>query len=241
VRQAAGDLADGHVSAAQGLDDDAVAAEPWAATPYASRAAAELRGGDFDAALRDLDDAIDREGSNWRLWLAKAQVEHAAGDDAGARSAFDHLRELDLSSAVPYVNERSLAVDPATRLAIRRGCLGYVYGACDYATPAAFSCLPGRDTADAILAARGASVDHLRAVPAPGGRGYYVAGDVDGQLTTWAVDPAGYLTGVGHVIPLDQAALDASTIGVPIDPAEFGVSAGDRPAKTARACVRAAG
>lgn len=240
-REAAGELADGRVSDARTLDDDAVAAEPWAATPYASRAAAEMRAGDLGAAMHDLDAATSREGDNWRLWLAKAQVALAAGDEPGARGAFDRLRELDRSVAVPYPNEHSLAADPATRLAIRHGCLGYVYGACDYVTPAPLSCLPGRESADAIRAARGATVDRTRAVPIPGGGGYYVAGEVDGELTTWAIDPAGYLTGTGHVIPLDPGALRASTIGAPIDPADFGVSAAARPARTARACVRASG
>ena len=239
VREAAGALGDDRVAEARQLDGDAIAAQPWAATPYASRAAAEARAGDLQAALIDLDSAIDREPDNWRLWLALAQVQVADDDQAGARESFDRLRALSLSSAVPYDTARILALDPATKTATRRGCLGYLFGACDYAGEGmALECLPGEESAAAIRTGRGAVVKRIRAVATADRGGYYVAGEVDGAITTWGLDARAYLTGAGTVVPLDSAARAASTVGPPVDPETFGISPFDTEARAARSCQR---
>jgi hypothetical protein len=240
VREAAGELSRGRAADARDLDGDAVAAEPWAATPYASRAAAEARAGDYRAAFADLGSAIEREPTDWRLWLARVQVQLAAGDRAAAGRSFERLRSLSLTSAVPYDTIGGLAFDPATKEAVRRGCLGYVYGACDYPSATQpLRCAPGRRAAQAIRDARGAIVEPVRAVSTPSGGGYYVAGRVDGRLTTWALDAPAYLTGSGNVIPLDKLAIDASTLGGPVDLEALDSSASDPQARVARACVRA--
>ncbi len=242
VREAAGKLAEGRAAEAEQLDDDAIAAQPWAATPYASRAAAEARTGDLRAAASDLRSAIERERTNWRLWLALAQVQVADDDHGGARRSFDRLRGLSLPSAVPYESARLLALDPATAEATRRGCLAYVYGACDYSTAAQrFACLPAGESARAIRAARGAEVDRISAVARRGGGGYYVAGEVDGRLTTWGLAAVAYFEGSGIVAPLDRAAVEASTIGPPVDLGALEASASDPPARAARACVAGVG
>ena len=242
VREAAGELATGRTSEARQLDDDAVAAQPWAATPYASRAAAATRAGDLEAAVSDLRSAIDREPTNWRLWLALAQVQIADGDEADARQSFESLRRLSVGPAVPYDSARLLALDPATALATKRGCLGYAYGACDYVSPAQrFRCLPAGESAQAIRVNLGADVERISAVARRGGGGFYVAGEVDGRLTTWGLSAVAYFDGSGIVAPLDRAAVEASTIGPPVDLGALEASASDPPARAARACVAPAG
>jgi hypothetical protein len=242
VREAADALAAGHPSEASELASSAIDAEPWAATPYADRAAAQAAAGNYGAATADLREAIDREPTNWRHWLALAQVELAHGDAIGARDAFSHLRALSLASAVPHESVRALDRDPATSRAVRQGCLGYRFGACGYANGTAqVKCLAGRGTATAINTARGAVLGRVGVVKVPVINGkpvYYIAGDVGGTVTTWALDPLAYRTGIGTVIPLNDAARAASTLGTPIAPGAYNLSPLDEGARAAESCLR---
>jgi hypothetical protein len=76
------------------LADDAVAAEPWAAEPYALRAYIELELQETNAARADALDAIEREPTNWRHRLLLARVETNAGDAIAANDALDDVVEL---------------------------------------------------------------------------------------------------------------------------------------------------
>ncbi|MGH2954140.1 MAG: O-antigen ligase family protein [Solirubrobacterales bacterium] len=76
------------------LAGDAVAAEPWAAEPYALRAYVELYRQDPDAARTDALDAIEREPTNWRHRLLLARVETKAGDPVAANAALDAVVDL---------------------------------------------------------------------------------------------------------------------------------------------------
>ena len=84
-------LAAGEVDEAQRLADDAVDAQPWAATPYAWRGDLELRGGSLESARRDAKAAISREATNpaHRFLLARVEIER---DDSEA--ALRALRAL---------------------------------------------------------------------------------------------------------------------------------------------------
>ena len=62
------------------LADDAIRAEPWAASPYAQKALALLAEGRLTEARDEINRAIDREKTNWRWLLIRAQIDSRAGD-----------------------------------------------------------------------------------------------------------------------------------------------------------------
>jgi hypothetical protein len=91
-----------------------VAAEPWAAEPYALRSYIELELQDTEAARLDALDAIDREPTNWRHWLLLARVETNAGDAVAADAALDEVIDLRPAAApdVDTLRERLEAEVP---------------------------------------------------------------------------------------------------------------------------------
>ncbi len=74
--------------------EEAVDAAPWMASPYASKALAELGAGDIEEARESALDAIQREPTNWRHWMLLAGIEGRAGDVAQATEALDHVSDL---------------------------------------------------------------------------------------------------------------------------------------------------
>jgi tetratricopeptide (TPR) repeat protein len=52
--------------------------QPWAATPYLQTALVEEQAGATDAAARSIREAIERNPSDWRLWLIAARIETKA-------------------------------------------------------------------------------------------------------------------------------------------------------------------
>jgi hypothetical protein len=68
--------------------------EPFAATPYVQLGLlAELQR-EYPIAVTRLSDAIEREDLNWQLYYLRSRVEHEAGEDARARTDFEHARRL---------------------------------------------------------------------------------------------------------------------------------------------------
>jgi tetratricopeptide (TPR) repeat protein len=238
-------LAAGHVDEARELASEAIDAAPWAASPYENRAAVEARDADYDAARADVSEAIDREPDNWRHRLALVQVELADGRRADAEAAFRDLLDLSLTSEVPYKDATALGRDPAIRAATRDGCLAYRFGSCGYGEPRPSApvqprCLESDAAAAAIRDVRGVALANLQVVRVPVLNAdpiFYAAGEANGTLTTWALDLRAYRTGIGNVVPLDDAARAATTLGPPVDPAVFDLSASDDGAVDARACV----
>jgi hypothetical protein len=88
------DLDQGRLSAALDAANDAVDAEPWAATPYATRALVLERSGDLAAAAGDARDAIDREPDNWRNHLLLARIDAERGSRRTALSQLAEARRL---------------------------------------------------------------------------------------------------------------------------------------------------
>jgi tetratricopeptide (TPR) repeat protein len=88
------DLDQGRLSAALDAANDAVDAEPWAATPYATRALVLERTGDLPAAASDARDAIDREPANWRNHLLLARIDAERGSRPTALSQLAAARRL---------------------------------------------------------------------------------------------------------------------------------------------------
>ncbi|MDQ3867323.1 MAG: O-antigen ligase family protein, partial [Actinomycetota bacterium] len=80
-----------------GALDDALAArklEPWAASPHLQLALVEEEIGDLEAARRWIGEAIERDGSDWRLWLVRARLETKSLDIAAARRSLDRAEAL---------------------------------------------------------------------------------------------------------------------------------------------------
>ena len=74
--------------------DEAVSAEPWAASPYAQRALSRAAAGDLVEAARDAHLAIEREPSNWRHYALLAQVNALRGKIEPAVTALDRAEGL---------------------------------------------------------------------------------------------------------------------------------------------------
>src|SRR5437764_1367648 len=74
--------------------NDAIDAEPWAATPYVQRALVEERTGRLAAARVDLQRAMSREPTNWRHPLTLARVEAELGDSQAALHYYQRARRL---------------------------------------------------------------------------------------------------------------------------------------------------
>jgi O-Antigen ligase len=94
LRASERDLDRGQLSAALDEADEAVDAEPWAASPYAMRATVLERFGDLAPASTDARDAIDREPDNWRHHLLLARIEAERGHRRLARSELAEARRL---------------------------------------------------------------------------------------------------------------------------------------------------
>ena len=69
----------GDASAAIEAADDARAVQPWASTPYLQLALLEEQQGNLGAANRHIDDALERDRSDWSIWLVAARVQTKAG------------------------------------------------------------------------------------------------------------------------------------------------------------------
>jgi tetratricopeptide (TPR) repeat protein len=78
------------LSAAQ----DAQALQPWAASPYLQLALLQEQSGDLKGARTRIGEALDRNGSDWRLWLVSARIETETGNIAQARSDLRRAKSL---------------------------------------------------------------------------------------------------------------------------------------------------
>lgn len=85
----AGDLASAHTFAQQAL-----AAEPWAATPHQQLASVELMQGQLSNARNEIRKARQAEPDNWRFPLVQVQIDVKAGDFRAAQNAFLQGRRL---------------------------------------------------------------------------------------------------------------------------------------------------
>jgi hypothetical protein len=68
--------------------NDAIASEPWAASPYLQRALVEERGQQLAAAAMDARRAADREPSNYQNWLILSRIQAERGHVRTALAAF---------------------------------------------------------------------------------------------------------------------------------------------------------
>jgi tetratricopeptide (TPR) repeat protein len=68
--------------------------EPWAATPYLQLALVQEQTGQVRRARLSIEQAIERDRSNWRLWLVAARIQTKLGDVAAAQTSFSRARTL---------------------------------------------------------------------------------------------------------------------------------------------------
>lgn len=94
VRRSQASVRAGALDRALRQANDAIAAEPWAATPYVQRSLIEEREGKLQAARVDLERAVAREPTNWRHPLALARVEAELGDVRAALRFYNRARRL---------------------------------------------------------------------------------------------------------------------------------------------------
>jgi Flp pilus assembly protein TadD len=94
-------LAQGDPERAVQLADDAIRAEPWAASPYAQKALALQAEGRLTEARDEINRAIDHEKTNWRWFLIRAQIDSRAGDQHAAR--VDLVYAKPLAPRSPYL------------------------------------------------------------------------------------------------------------------------------------------
>lgn len=67
--------------------------QPWAATPHLQLALV-AEGRDLGAARRAIEDALERSGEDWSLWLVASRIQTLQGDVERARSSLARAREL---------------------------------------------------------------------------------------------------------------------------------------------------
>ena len=105
TRASATALAQGDPARGVQLADDAIRAEPWAASPYAQKALALLAEGRLTEARDEINKAIDHERANWRWLLIRAQIDARAGDVNATR--VDLVYAKSLAPRSPYLQPNS--------------------------------------------------------------------------------------------------------------------------------------
>jgi hypothetical protein len=78
------------------LDDalGAKAIQPWAASPYLQIALVREQAGELPEARAAIAEAIERDETDWRLWLVKSRLETKSGLIEQARESLARAREL---------------------------------------------------------------------------------------------------------------------------------------------------
>jgi O-antigen ligase/polysaccharide polymerase Wzy-like membrane protein len=72
--------------------------QPWAASPYLQLALVQELGGQIDQAQGSIENALEKDDSDWRLWLVAARIQTKSGDIAAARQSLAKARELNPKS-----------------------------------------------------------------------------------------------------------------------------------------------
>jgi hypothetical protein len=98
----------GDVEGALQSANDAREWQPWAASPYLQIALAHEAAGRYDSAQAAIDDAIERDASDWRLRLVASRVDIAAGDESDGRREFGEALRLNPRSALLASLERQI-------------------------------------------------------------------------------------------------------------------------------------
>ena len=84
----------GDIVAARSAALDARALQPWASSPDLQLALLAEQSQDLPAARERIGEAIDRDNSDWRLWLVSARIETEAGNISKARRDLRRAKSL---------------------------------------------------------------------------------------------------------------------------------------------------
>lgn len=84
----------GNVPAARGHADDAIAAQPWAGSPWVQRALVDERAGAYEASAAELRRAAVRQPQDWRTYILLARVEARRGNVNASLAALRRAKEL---------------------------------------------------------------------------------------------------------------------------------------------------
>ena len=87
-------LSRGDLTRAKTLADQAVSAEPWAASPYSERALVLQAERRLGPARDDINRAIEREPNNWRWLLIRARIDAQSGNRAAVNADLARARVL---------------------------------------------------------------------------------------------------------------------------------------------------
>jgi O-antigen ligase len=88
----------GDTAAALEAADDARAVQPWASTPYVQLALLEEQEGNLRRANRYVGDALERDPSDWSVWLVAARVQTKAGFIRRGRRSLRQAERLNRKS-----------------------------------------------------------------------------------------------------------------------------------------------
>ena len=88
----------GDAAAAIAAADDARSVQPWAATPYLQLALLEEQEGNLGEANRHIEDALERDRSDWSTWLVAARVQTKAGFIRRGRQSLRQAERLNRRS-----------------------------------------------------------------------------------------------------------------------------------------------
>ena len=161
TRASATALAQGDPARGVQLADDAIRAEPWAASPYAQKALALLAEGRLTEARDEINKAIDREKTNWRWLLIRAQIDARAGDVSAAR--LDLVYAKSLAPRSPYLPTELVLRPGGPRRSARRAIPARRLISAD--KPLVFSGRPGPGAMERSPETRSLR-DYLRAIKA---------------------------------------------------------------------------
>lgn len=87
-------IEEGNLASAVSHAENARKIEPWATSPYRQLGLLAEREGNYPLAIDRLDQAIDREGSNWLLYYLRARVKHEAGEESAGEADLAEARRL---------------------------------------------------------------------------------------------------------------------------------------------------
>ncbi len=105
LRSSQADAARGDVSASLAHASDALAVEPYAASPRLQLALLRERQGDLGGAAGEIAAATNREPGDWRLWLTRSRIALERGEAGAGVDAFRRARSLNPRS--PLFQPRS--------------------------------------------------------------------------------------------------------------------------------------
>jgi hypothetical protein len=84
----------GDSQAALSAAEDARGLEPWATSPYLQLALLDEASGDLPSARSQLQQALDRDNRDWRIWLVSARIETKLGSIREARRSLARAKSL---------------------------------------------------------------------------------------------------------------------------------------------------